>query len=160
MPRQRDEKHDEESDNAPNEVKKEEDVKVIPPKQVYNHDLKKIKSYRKLRRSHKLNNAKSVFITDMRCILECFKVEDHKLDCELLVEVLNIAESYFIYGKKIDRDESKQEAVKKLMLPYFLDDELVLEKTITNVWNKVKKSNTLKRCLRRFINFFCLKRSN
>lgn len=134
------------------------EVKEIPPKQVYNHNLKKIKSYRRLRQSYKINNAKAVFVKDMHSILECFKVEDHKLDCELLVEVLNIAESFFIYGNKEEREHSKQEAVKTLMLPFFLNDELVLDKTIANVWYKVVKSNSLKRCWRKLLNFFCFEK--
>ena len=134
-----------------NDVKKVED---IPPKRVYNHDLKKIKSYRKLRRNHKINNSKLVFVNDMKAILECFKIENHKLDTELLIEVLNIAESFFIYGNKEERTDCKIEAVKELMLPYFFNNELILDKSISNVYHRVVKSNLVKRVWRRLLNFF------
>ena len=134
-----------------NNVKKVED---IPPKRVYNHDLKKIKSYRKLRRNHKINNSKLVFVNDMKAILECFKIENHQLDTELLIEVLNIAESFFIYGNKEERTDCKIEAVKELMLPYFFNNELILDKSISNVYHRVVKSNLVKRVWRRLLNFF------
>ena len=134
-----------------NDVKKVED---IPPKRVYNHDLKKIKSYRKLRRNHKINNSKLVFVNDMKAILECFKIVNHQLDTELLIEVLNIAESFFIYGNKEERTDCKIEAVKELMLPYFFNNELILDKSISNVYHRVVKSNLVKRVWRRLLNFF------
>lgn len=132
-------------------VKKVED---IPPKRVYNHDLKKIKSYRKLRRNHKIHNSKLIFVNDMKSILECFDVENHKLDTELLIEVLNIAESFFIYGNKEEREDCKIESVKTLMLPYFMNNELFLENSIANVYHRVIKSNLAKRLWRRLVNFF------
>ena len=137
-----------------------EQVKVvedIPPKRVFSHDLKKIKSYRKLRRNFKINNSKLVFVNDMKAILVCFKLEEHKLDCELLIEVLNIAESFFIYGNKDERNDCKLEAVRELMLPYFFDNELILDKSIANVYHRVKKSNLVKRVWSRLINFFSTK---
>ena len=139
-----------------------EEVKVkvvedIPPKKVFSHDLKKIKSYRKLRRNFKINNSKLVFVNDMKAILVCFKLDEHKLDCELLIEVLNIAEQYFIYGNKQERQDCKIEAVRELMLPYFFDNDLILDKSIANVYHRVKKSNLAKRVWRRLINFFSKK---
>lgn len=135
-------------------VKKVED---IPPKKVFSHDLKKIKSYRKLRRNFKINNSKLVFVNDMKAILVCFQLEEHKLDTELLIEVLNIAEQYFIYGNKQERQDCKIEAVRELMLPYFFDNELILDKSIANVYHRVTKSNLAKRVWRRLINFFSKK---
>jgi hypothetical protein len=129
-------------------------VESVPPKRVYNHDLKKIKSYRKLRRNFKINNSKVVFVNDMKAILECFKLEEHKLDTELLIEVLNVAESFFIYGSKQERENCKLESVRELMLPYFFNNELVLDKSIANVYHRVTKSNLVKRVYRRLLNFF------
>ncbi len=129
-------------------------VEDVPPKRVFSHDLKKIKSYRKLRRNFKINNSKLVFVNDMKAILECFKLEEHKLDTELLIEVLNIAESFFIYGNKDERNDCKLEAVRELMLPYFFDNELILDKSIANVYHRVTKSNLVKRVYRRLLNFF------
>lgn len=142
------------------DVKKVEDLKKVedvPPKRVFSHDLKKIKSYRKLRRNFKINNSKLVFVNDMKAILECFKLEEHKLDTELLIEVLNIAESFFIYGNKDERNDCKLEAVRELMLPYFFDNELILDKSIANVYHRVTKSNLAKRVWRRLLNFFSTK---
>ena len=91
-------------------------------------------------------------------ILKEYNPIDNKLDEKILIEVLNIANEYFYIGNKDDRDKAKFEAVKKLMLPYFMCNELVLEKSIVNVYHKVKKSNFIKRGLKRLSHF--LKKKN
>jgi hypothetical protein len=130
-------------------------VKIIPPKSYNGHNLKRLKSYQKLRRHYKLENHKEIFIRDLSAILKEFPISEHSLDHDLLIEILNIAEQYFIYGDKKLRNEAKTESVATLMMPYFLNNNDLLNKTIDTLWYKVNKSNIFRRCYKRIINFFC-----
>jgi hypothetical protein len=148
--------NDEPANMKVEEVKVDEIKKVheVPPNSIYGHNLKSISSYNKLRKGYKLSNQKSIFLTDIKTILKEFPHDKHQYDDELLVEILNIAEQYFIYGNKDDREKAKEECIKEILLPYFRDDVELLAKTITHVWHKVKKTNVFKRCWSRFKNFF------
>jgi hypothetical protein len=121
----------------------------IPPKTINGKKIK-IKSYSKIREQYKLQNQKIVFLEDLKIILSEFKPQDYQLDDEVLVEILNIAEEYFYMGDKDAREKLKQSSVRELMLPYFMNNELILEKAITNVYHKVTKSNWVKRSWRKF----------
>ena len=135
----------------------EQKQKQIPPSNIYGHSLKGIKSYKKIRRGYKLSNQKQVFVSDLKLILKEFPVEKHQYDDELLIEILNIAEAYFVYGDKTDREEIKSSSVKELMLDYFKGDEELLCKTVTHIWHKVKKSTLPRRLWTRLKNFFFIK---
>ena len=71
-----------------NDVLKSVDV---PPNKLYGHNLKKIKTFKKLRRGYKLNNQKVIFINDLSQLLQQFPSDNHQYDDELLIEILNIA---------------------------------------------------------------------
>jgi hypothetical protein len=151
--------NDEPANMKVEEVKVEEIKKIrdVPPNAIYGHNLKSISSYNKLRKGYKLSNQKSIFLTDIKAILKEFPSDKHQYDDELLVEILNIAEAYFIYGNKEDREKAKEDCIKEILLPYFRDDQELLLKTIAHVWYKVKKTNIFKRCWARFRNFFLRK---
>lgn len=132
------------------------DKPALAPGSIYGHNLKRLKSYNKIRRSQKINIQKSVFMNDLELILAQFPPSDHMYDDELLITYLNICESYFCYNSKEERTAAKQEAYE-LMLPYFQDDSKLLEKSISHVWKKVNKSNLCKRLWSR-VKFFLLKK--
>lgn len=134
----------------------EEKLKDIPPSSVYNYNLKKMSSFKQIRRKYKMSNQKSMFIHDLKLVLGEYKPSNHDLDSELLTHILNIAEQFFIYGSKEEREGMKEDAVKTLMLNYFRDDELLLNKFIGQVWPKVKKSNMFKRSWSRLVLFLKL----
>ena len=136
------------------EEKQNDILKEIPANSLYGVNLKKIKSYKNIRRSYKIKNQKQVFLTDLKQVLREFPFTDNQYNDELLVEILNIAEVYFCYGSKEEREKVKSEAIKELMMPYFKEDEELLIKTITHVWRKVSKSNAFKRTWQRFKLFF------
>ena len=142
--------------NVPNEPKTDEikSVRDVPPNTIYGHNLKKISSYNKLRKGYKLSNQKAIFLNDIKAILKEFPPANHQYDDELLVEKLNIAEAYFIYGSAVDREKVKQDCIMELLLPYFKNDVELLFKTISHVWGNVKKTNIAKRSWARFKNFF------
>jgi len=62
--------------------------------------------------------------------------------------------SLYIYGESETRETSKSEAVHELLLPYFRDDELLLNTMFDSVQHKIVKSNFIKRLLKRVKNFF------
>jgi hypothetical protein len=126
----------------------------VPPKSLYGSNLKKIKSFKKLRRGYKLQNQKSIFLHDLRELLRNFDVIAHKYDDSLLIEILNISESFFIYGKTEDREQIKKECIFDIMLPYFANDSDLLAKTITHVWRHVSKSTLRRRLWSKFKIFF------
>jgi len=136
------------------EEKENEILKEIPANSLYGVNLKKIKSYKNIRRSYKIKNQKQVFLTDLKQVLREFPFTDNQYNDELLVEILNIAEVYFCYGSKEEREKVKFEAIQELMLPYFINDKELLLKTISHVWAKVSKSNSFKRTWQRFKLFF------
>ena len=141
--------------SKPEEEEKENEIlKEIPANSLYGVNLKKIKSYKNIRRSYKIKNQKQVFLTDLKQVLREFPFYDHQYNDELLVEILNIAEVYFCYGSKEEREKVKFEAIQELMLPYFINDKELLLKTISHVWAKVSKSNSFKRTWQRFKLFF------
>jgi hypothetical protein len=78
----------------------------------------------------------------------------HQYDDELLIEILNIAESFFIYGEAQEREAIKVQCIEELMKPYFKNDGELLLKTIGHVWQHVNKSNLRRRLWARLKNFF------
>jgi len=130
------------------------------PKRVLDYDLKKIKSFQAIRKNYKANSQKNVFVNDLSAVLDnAYPAEQHQLDTELLVHVLNIAEAFFIFGSKEEREVAKSEAVNHLMKRYFRDDADVLDIMIASVFPRVKKSTMLRRLWKRF-RLFLKKRPN
>ena len=147
--------------NLPNDVdlntpETDYTIKTIPPATLHGskNNLKNIKSFRKLRQTYKVSNQKSIFLTDMKSVLGHLNIDENKMNLELLIEVSNIANEFFIYGKKTLREESKIEAVRELLLPYFLNDSVVLDSMLISMEKKISKSTAVKRYLRRMRNFF------
>ena len=135
-------------------IQSEQIIKDIPLSTLHGHDLKKIKSFKKLRQSYKISNQKSVFITDMNSMLKHMSIDENKLNLVLLVEVCNIANEFFIYGTKTLRESTKIESIHELLLPYFMNDVTVLETMIQSVQHKITKSTILRRTWKRLKNYF------
>lgn len=141
----------EEEVKEPDPLKKYE----LPPKSMFNVNLKKLKSFKKIRQAYKRKNMEFVFVNDLSVILkEYTPVKDYEFCDELLVQIMNIAEEYFIQKNKSEREESKESSIKKLMLPYYRDDEKLLDIHISHLYHKVKKSTVIKRMYQRTKKFF------
>ena len=138
------------------ELKKNDNYDDIPNKQVFNYNLKKLKSFRNIRKSYKIKNLKNIFLNDLSIVLNEYSPQDinNQLNDELLVEIMNISEQYFFYGSEIERDENKNDCIIKLMLPYFRNDERLLLKTISLVSDRVNKSSRIQRLIARLKYFF------
>lgn len=129
----------------------------IPPKQLFNYNLKHLKSFKNIRKLYKKKNLKQTFINDLSIVLKEYDPLDvsNELNDELLLEIMNIAEEYFWYPKdKEEREQMKIECIETLMLPYFRNDKKLLEKTIGHIFHRVNKSTLLKRVWKRFKFFF------
>lgn len=128
--------------------------KEVPPNKLHSINLKKIRSYQQLRRKYKISNQKAVFINDLKVVLNEFDPKEHTYNDELLLCVVNIAEHFFVFGNKQERETVKNEAIEEVMLPYFKFDKVLLEKTISHIWHLVKKSTAVKRAVQRLKLFF------
>lgn len=124
----------------------------LPKSKVYS-SIKKLSSFKQLKTNYKMKTQKDIFVEDVKSLLSHLDAQEHKMDTDLLVEVLNACEEYFVYGNFQDREQSKKEAVKELMVDFF-DSELVLEKFVSVLGSKVKKSTLLRRLVKRLYNFF------
>jgi len=144
------------------EVVETNELKDIPPKQLFNYNLKQLKSFKKIRQSYKLKNLKYTFLSDMKVVLNEYLPtdKDNQYNDELLIEVLNIAEEFFINKDKVERDRQKKQCVIDLMLPYFNNDKQLLLKTIQLVDHKIKKVGLVRRLYLRAKIFFCHPNSN
>jgi hypothetical protein len=125
---------------------------ALPKSKVYS-SIKKLSSFKKIKKDFKVQTQKEIFVADVKALLGHLDSQEHKMDTELLVEVLNACEEYFVYGDRETRELSKTEAVKELMVDFF-ESELVLDKFVSVLSSKVKKSTVLRRLLKRVSNFF------
>lgn len=136
----------------PTVVEEVKPVEALPKSKVYS-SIKKLSSFKQLKSNYKMQTQKDIFVSDVRALLSHLDVKEHKLDVELLIEVLNACEEYFVYGKFEDREHSKSEAVKELMVGFF-DSEFVLEKFVSVLGSRIKRSTPLRRFMKRVYNFF------
>ena len=123
------------------------------PKVKICHNLKKLASFKQIKKNYKLQSQKDIFVSDVRSLLQHLDKDEHEYDIELLIEVLNACEEFFIYGNKEERTQCKLDAINELMLDYF-GNEQVLNKFVGTIKNQVKKSNFMKRTLKKVKNFF------
>jgi hypothetical protein len=150
-----------EASNMPDVYKQEVEAKVeakstekeaLPKSKVYS-SLKKLSTFKTIKSNYKLQTQKQIFVSDVQALLSHLDKNMHKMDIELLVEVLNASESYFVYGSEVERNTSKSEAVHELMIDFFESND-VLTKFISVLDSKVTKSTFLRRCVKRVANFF------
>lgn len=134
------------------DVDVEPELSALPKSKVYSR-LKKLSSFKQIKKDFKLQSQKDLFVSDIKALLSHLKKSEHLYDTELLVEVINACNEFFIYGTYEEREQSKAEAVLELMLPFFEKKE-VLTQFIKTVDGKVKKSNVFRRMIRKVYNFF------
>ena len=141
------------------EVVETNELKDIPPKQLFNYNLKQLKSFKKIRQSYKLKNLKYTFLSDMKVVLNEYLPtdKDNQYNDELLIEVLNIAEEFFINKDKTEREVHKKDCVIELLLPYFNNDKQLLLKTIQLVDHRIKNVGLIRHLYLRAKIFFIIR---
>ena len=117
------------------------------------HNLKKLASFKQIKKNYKLQSQKDIFVSDVKSLLQHLDKDEHEYDIELLIEVLNACEEFFIYGNKEERNQCKVDAINELMIDYF-GNQQVLNKFICTIKNQIKKSNFFKRNFKKIKNFF------
>ena len=115
----------------------------------HEYNLKKMKSFKQIRKKSKHSDQLSIYFAYMNKVLKKYDAKTNQLDIKLLILVLNVTEGFFIFQSKEEREIMKREAVIKIMKPYFRNDEEVLNAMIGCVWHRVKKSNIIKRFFKR-----------
>jgi len=145
--------NDEEKENNIIDQEIHNNLNVIPCSTLHGSNLKKIKSFKNMRRNYKLCNQQKIFITDLKQMLAHMDISQNTLNTELLIEVCNIANQFFIYGANEDREKSKLEAIHELLEPYFVSPE-ILDVIMNSVKHKITTSNFIKRLYRRTKNLF------
>ena len=133
----------------------ESETRDIPQKRAFGIDLKQIPEYREMRQQYKTENEKAIFMRDIQSILDHLPPDAHQYSAEILLMILNVSEQFYVYGDSAKRSALKLETVKELMLPYFADDEKLLDSVLALVKHRVRRSTPLTRTLRRLRNFFC-----
>jgi hypothetical protein len=134
------------------QVESKVEKEALPKSKVYS-SLKKLNTFKAIKSNYKLQTQKQIFVSDVQSLLDHLDKQNHNMDVELLVEVLNASESYFVYGSESERNTSKSEAVHELMAGFF-ENEQVLAKFISVLDSKVTKSTFLRRFVKRMANFF------
>ena len=142
------------SSETETETETETEMFAIPKKDLYGISMKNIASFKKLRQDYKLDNQKSVFLKDVSALLSHIPPSEHAFNVELLLQICNVAEEFYIYGDKSSRMASKLETVKEVMLPYFLDNEKLLDVMLHSIEHKIIKSTLFRRLFRRVKNYF------
>ncbi len=135
------------------EVKKEESVSHELPKSDLYKRLKKLSSFKQIKKNYKLESQKEQFVNDLKMLFKHLDIQEHKYDTELLLELLNSVEEYYVYGSKQEREKQKDSTIKELMLPFF-ENEKILMSFVNTLQDKVKKSNMFRRLVKRVFHFF------
>lgn len=131
-------------------------IQPVPSATLYGkkNNLKKIKSFKKLRQSRKVSNQKELFLYDMKEMLCDVVLENDNDRKDLLIEIANIAHDYFIYGDQVTRETSINDAVQELLLPFFDGNKAEFKVDLLTVRKSIIKPNILKRTASRVYNFF------
>jgi hypothetical protein len=113
----------------------------------HGHDLKKLKSFKKIRQSAKLINMRNQFIHDLESILKFLPASDidNDLDDEILIEVMELAESHFFYVIEENisfHHKSVDQAINKLIesLPNEYKKNASQRATWKNILHKINNA--------------------
>lgn len=142
--------------SQPRQVQQENPVIVkennsVPPKNILNHaNLKKLKSYRKIRQNIKSQNDESLFISQITEVLNLLSVEDSKHDYELLLLVMQIAENWFLKSK--DGERRKTNVI--LSCKRFFDgNEELISKSIELLMPQLEQNKFIGRNVKKLLRY-------
>jgi hypothetical protein len=119
------------------------------------NNLKKIKSYNKFRRSTKVSNQKELYMNDMKAILNQVEITTNEERNELLLDIANHANEFFMYGKKKERESTIDEVIELLMVPFF-ENVTDYKFELYKLRKDIIKQSAFRRGIKRIYNFFCL----
>ena len=138
-------------DIVAHEKKHEVKHDILPPKKILNNsNLKKLKSYRNLRKNIKSQNEESEFIRQLTDVLNLFDENEVHYDPDVLVLIMQIAENWFL-GKK-DGEKRKRNVII-VAKRFFDNNEELVNKMIEIVLPKIKQNKYIERNLKKFVKF-------
>jgi len=117
----------------------------IPPKDIKNRSLKGNKNYRKLRKDAKNKHLYEEVVKQLRKEVynnENYPVDKHQFDHEIVIDAMQIVERVFNEPKLGD---IKLKCVCEILKPYFLDNVPLIEKFVQLNFDKIIKSNVVRR---------------
>jgi hypothetical protein len=117
----------------------------IPPKDIKNRSLKGNKNYRKLRKDAKNKHLYQEVVKQLKKEVynnENYPVDKHQFDHEIVIDAMQIVERVFNEPKLGD---IKLKCVCEILKPYFLDNVPLIEKFVQLNFDKIIKSNVVRR---------------
>jgi hypothetical protein len=117
----------------------------IPPKDIKNRSLKGNKNYRKLRKEAKNKHLYQEVVKQLKKEVynnENYPVDKHQFDHEIVIDAMQIVERVFNEPKLGD---IKLKCVCEILKPYFLDNVPLIEKFVQLNFDKIIKSNVVRR---------------
>ena len=129
-----------------------QEIKEIPPKLLFNSDMKKLKGFRDVRINLKQDALSKDYIESMTNVLDLFDNSERKYDSDIVKFVVQSAEDTFISHPKMGYIKSK--AVVAICKRYFNDDVELVTKIIEMVLPLIKKSTFYRRNKTRAKHFF------
>ena len=123
----------------------------VPPKNILNSaNLKKLKSYRKIRQNIKSQNDETLFINQVSEALDMLNVEESKYDYELLLLVMQIAENWFLKSK----DGNRRKAIVILACKKFFDgNEELISKSIELLMPNLEQNKFISRNIKKLLRY-------
>jgi hypothetical protein len=114
------------------------DVTIIPPKKIFNINLKHLPAYRSLRKEAKNANMQFDFIEQFKEVLAIYDVEGHKYDNELLLCIMIDTENHYKHMKK--SGEYKAGAVIEIMKRFYDNNEVLVKNQIKMLMRDLPQS--------------------
>lgn len=139
------------------QIKRQADTTVtesqeIPPKLLFNSDLKELKGFREMRITLKQNLMYCDFVESLSNVLDLFDNTQRKYDHDIVQFVCQSAEDAFISHKQMGL--LKKKAVVEICKRYFNDDAELVSKIIEIVLPNIIKSSLYRRNKKRLSNCF------
>ena len=119
------------------------DIKEIPPKMLFNSDMKQLKGFREVRIGLKQDALFKDFVESMTNVLDLFDNSSRKYDSDIVQFVCQSAEDTFISHKKMG--PIKLKSVIAICKRYFNNDEELVAKIIDMVLPIIKQSTFYRR---------------
>lgn len=122
-----------------------EDKSTVPKTRVGTRtNLKKLKGFNEKRKQMKYKKFQTEYITNLKTELDAIDdTEDRKYDAETILFIMQAVEDEFIQEGKMG--EMKYETVMQLALPYFNNDEQLVDTFIKLKYPELKQSTFLRR---------------
>jgi hypothetical protein len=131
------------------------EIKQLPTSDIiHGSGLKRIKSFKEIKKNYKMQNQLNIFSTDMSQLLSHLDVNSNRYNTELMIEVCSAAELFFVFGNKEEREASIDCAVKELLLPFFQNDLELMQTMRASVAHKIVKSSAARRLFQKTKFFF------